>query len=568
LPCCQHETIIEFRPLNTWRGEFGFDWLRVYEGKSSRQIPSHIDATGWRFDHLNNYEKPYIDGASGAAQGYPLLPYPLTTPNAAPRERPTLPSDPPPVPGVGMVIGAHKSLLEQMPPADARRRIGNEYIRMPIARPGPLSYRLDTYFVPYLNLFPEQDASGAPLGGQALPPNPRLAFSPPAPPSPTPAPPPPPIALTPPVRRCEAELQVLYDIKNQKPGKIAIEYDPTLFAITGSGSSSPKAGSTNVHEYIIPDSQYGITPATYQDSVKVAETIRIKCLREIGTLFQPDYKLNVVAYPANPQPGDGGTVVGMLNVCGNSAIFRKEIKIALVKVITNIGQTSATQTGVFNMDEVNALYHTLHQALITPDIISKDEQGNDYILDLTNDPKFHAARGRAGFIRPGPRNSNIAHLIDPRGFKSHLLNAFKSQLAAKGLNAITDRFLVFAFDENATVGGIAFSNGVNERIVHNGSTVRINQIYWLPATAIFTRRSTGVLAHEQLHALTLRHTHSDWDATPTRSVPITPNCKYIFPYKATTNVMSYNHRNMYSTWRWQWEIMRRNVDVDWNGKRE
>jgi hypothetical protein len=562
LPCCQHETVIEFRPLRTWQGEFGFDWMRVYEGASGR-IGGNIP--GWEFAHLGGDEKPYIDGASGAARDYPKPPYKVMEP-----------TDPPPVAGEGIVIGGYKSPLEQMSPAEAREKIRGEYMRRDINRPQPLSYRLGTYFVPYLNLFPEKDANGAPLGGQEVPSNPRLALSFSAPPSSTPAPPPPAPALRPPVRRCEAELQVLYDIKNEKPGKIAIEYDPKLFAITGSGASRPKAGSQGVYEYIIPASKYRITPSTYQDSVKVAEVIKIKCLREINV---PYHALHVRAYPVvNPRPGDKGTIVGMLNVCGNNASYRKEVKIALVKVITDIGQTTNLATGKFDVDEVGALYHTLHQALITPDIINKDEHGNDYILDLTAAPKFHLASDSDGFIVPAPppipgmTNAIPGMVNHGAGFGSYLVAAFNQQLRAKGLNAVADRFLIFAFDEKAAgnISGFALSKEVLEKITNPaGNEVSVIRTIWLPGMALFKGRDRKTLTHEQLHTFTMHHTHSDWGGgNPIPPDSITPNCKYIFPQQATTNILAYGGNSRCSTWHWQWKIMRDNVDVDWNGKKE
>jgi hypothetical protein len=35
---------------------------------------------------------------------------------------------------------------------------------------------------------------------------------------------------------------------------------------------------------------------------------------------------------------------------------------------------------------------------------------------------------------------------------------------------------------------------------------------------------------------------------------------YLYKYKATENIMDYSHldgKNKYSTWKWQWEILRR-----------
>jgi hypothetical protein len=434
-----------------------------------------------------------------------------------------------------------------------------------------LDYRLSTYFVPWLNLFPEKDASGAPLGGHPAPSDPkRFAIS----------------GLTPPLRRCEAELQVLYDIKNEKPGKIAIEYDPTLFAITGSGTSGPTQNSGALHEYIIPYKTYGITPKNYQESVKVAETIKIKCLREINAEF---HTLEVVAYSfengmgSSPRLMKEGTIVGKLNVCGNAKLYRKEVKITLVRVTTDIrhgmpptvlGGSQGPVTGEFTPADIEAMFHTLHQALITPDVINLDNNGKEYILDLSLDPKFHLASAPGGFIKPVPVNPSnpSGGIVDPTSseFQDYIIDEFKRQHFRTHYPAttptITDRFLAFAFAEKAPVGGIAFEQLEKESLLDVAFSRPMYNV-WRPATAIFNHRYDETLAHEQLHALTLRHTHSDWEATPNRYTCITPNCKYIFPFMTTTNVMSYNHRNMYSTWRWQWKIMQNNVNINWMGKK-
>ena len=68
-----------------------------------------------------------------------------------------------------------------------------------------------------------------------------------------------------------------------------------------------------------------------------------------------------------------------------------------------------------------------------------------------------------------------------------------------------------------------------------------------------------VVAHEALHCLSLYHTHRD-------SNPLgNANQKYVYHHgqHATShlsawNIMSYR-MNSYYTWKWQWDLMRKNI---------
>lgn len=40
--CTKSSVVVEFRPLNNWDGEFGFDWLRVIEAETRNIEQSYI----------------------------------------------------------------------------------------------------------------------------------------------------------------------------------------------------------------------------------------------------------------------------------------------------------------------------------------------------------------------------------------------------------------------------------------------------------------------------------------------------------------------------------------------
>jgi hypothetical protein len=583
----QQETLIEFRPLDTWFGEYGFDWMRVYEGGFTTHFKAWLSAD-WNFDFLRDDEIPYIDGASDAVTAYPRPPHTMRgTPADGSRYRPLG------VPGTGIVAGGFVgySILMELSPAKAQEAIQKEYESFEIPRPGTLSYRLKTYFVPWLNLFPAPDAGrspapapGAPSLGTAFPPPPR-----PGVPPPPPAPP-----FQPPPRLCEAELQVLYDIKNALPQKIVIEFDKNFIEIDGN--------TTGKYE-LTPVPSSPTLPNYLTNVMRHPKNIKIKCIKEIN---DPRGSTVVVrAIDLNAPSGDPGTLAGKLIVCPNSRTYQREIKIILVRVITDIDPLVGVTTGAFDSREVAQLFNSLHQALLRPDIVDLDETGRRYELDLSAEPEFRnpglysvASPAPAGstpgqFVIPPPASSSLPdwQITTGRG-KLHrfLVRTFNANRTNNGLPPITDRYFLFAFDNpGERFTGVADGNFVDEETYvppgHPGNPstafgpkILATRIYWRPSTAVFKNRSHDVSAHEMLHALTLRHTHRDWVTPPpappsyNTSAPaefsyLQPNsmmssgCRFLFHFKTTTNIMSYNDMLAPTTWHWQWEIMRNNAGI-------
>ena len=66
--CKLNHTIVEFRPNRAWRGEFGFDWLRVDDELDPGQVPGHVPG-----------EPPYKDCILGSKKSG----YTSAVPNAA-----------------------------------------------------------------------------------------------------------------------------------------------------------------------------------------------------------------------------------------------------------------------------------------------------------------------------------------------------------------------------------------------------------------------------------------------------------------------------------------------------
>ena len=97
----------EFRPLNTWQGEFGFDWMRENDDNKT----SFIDSNSHQFVDENYYmllESGYGDGQ-------------------------------------------HRDLRTNK----AYEKLKEQYLRHPINKEGMTNMNEDEYYVPYLTLFPK-----------------------------------------------------------------------------------------------------------------------------------------------------------------------------------------------------------------------------------------------------------------------------------------------------------------------------------------------------------------------------------------------------------------------------
>jgi hypothetical protein len=513
-PCSQHSVVVEFRPLKDYQGEFGFDWLRIYEwaGNGSKKNPFTNDA-----------EEPYIDSADGRG---------------------------------GHVENGVKDARTDLGQAEAKKRIQREYRRFVIKRfPSKpkieVDYRLLSYFAPYLNLFPEGTLPVTSTQPDASKPFLKL-----------------PSEMTLPAPPCEATLQLVIDIKYQIPHEIVLEYDPAYLQISGTTGSStyyeiassssgeqsryakgktPKGASIVKSQYVIK--KRSLTPESYAGNVTDSDQIKVKCIKAI-----PSGDTRIVAYAYDK---DGHKAidapVGAMIVCANDAAHQKEMKIALVRVDTNIQQDINDEKGNFTTDEILNLFNTLHQALILPDVVNFVKEGNadkEIILDLTKDKKFHTPL--IGENHPPQDPSTGEHLkagcINPddikKGFAKYLEKGLNDAYQAYSLP--NNYFLAFGFGENGPRG----ENGITSGKVVKGKVIARSSV------SLFPIRGPWTLAHELLHTLQLFHTHRN-------STPLLPAQKFIFPHGhasdyGTTNVMSYS-KIRYSTWKWQWEIMQNNA---------
>jgi hypothetical protein len=179
-------------------------------------------------------------------------------------------------------------------------------------------------------------------------------------------------------------------------------------------------------------------------------------------------------------------------------------------------------------------------------------------------------------------------LIEADGLFRFLVNKFNAQRVANGRRVMKDRRLLFCFELEADFSGT--TDGVHTLVsvnVPSGHPLRsskrtedVGKSRWRPSSLLARDRRDFAAAHELLHTLTLPHTHRDsrlfssghtTEWTYLRISGISAKCKYLFPFKTTSNIMSYSD-SAFTTWRWQWAIMQANAaiaPVDWDlGKEE
>ena len=585
MPCIRDNVIIEFRPTNSYDGEFGFDWMRVYEAPDVAGSPE----SGYAESSYGK-ELPYIDAqdvtAAKKQRGWNEA---NGMANLSDR--------------VGLVIGGLKlgSTIPaaEMTLAETKTEIEKEYTRFEIVRGDTVDYRLKTYFVPYLALFPK----GTPPLWETR--NAMDAFHLKLA-DPLPLPP------------WRATLDVLYDIKDSEPDKITLEYDPRYLEISR-GSFAPDMGSP-AHNLTTPP--LAPTPAgtkppmavfdligavtttnrAYAENLARRDTITIACINTIPG------DTEIIAYAH--KLGEPKTPVGKMIVLANHVL--KKIKVALVEVETNIQKHPINKTGIFNTDELTCLYRTLHQALILPDVVNwHANSGRPITLDLSNEAAFQEPSGARTIsatpetqqqsvtpsgititttvpgtpesrtwptvpnlreaARPG---SNVRPLpgqyVTPfvsssgacaiysdydNGFELYLDQLMKAQYPALG----GSHYLAFNFAEKGRRAtefvGIVMRR--NRRVDGKWKALSNSSL------SIYEGRNRATLPHELLHALELDHTHRDQPDAAHPNPKLGKMAKYVFPYETTTNILSYNRTagGRHTTWKWQWDIMRANAEI-------
>ncbi len=265
----------------------------------------------------------------------------------------------------------------------------------------------------------------------------------------------------------------------------------------------------------------------------------ITCKKE----FDKDQIIKIVASSQNPGETIKNKVAGIIKVCKNSRnLNRNQLKVALVKIRTNIPATPATSiTGNFFPVEKTNLSNVMYQSLVYADI-------EETTLPLENDINFQTG------------GTYISSNGKIKWKESSIHQYLKTKL--------------LALDSKYKNYCICFSFGVDSHTYTSGGAVNghADEVGTQVVIVYNQRTATGMttLAHETLHGMGLFHTHREKDSSGQPNEPVVePDAKFVFKHadfltitditKATDNIMSYNRPNRKSTWRWQWEILKRNI---------
>ena len=143
---------------------------------------------------------------------------------------------------------------------------------------------------------------------------------------------------------------------------------------------------------------------------------------------------------------------------------------------------------------------------------------------------------------------------DPYGSENLVKYLRRKFLKVSDNHAYQDCFTVFAVDhycgteQSRTLG---YTDAVWK--LENNKYIFLS---FLKNIILFKNRNENDYAtfpHEALHGLELSHTHKNGSPISEKSR------KYIYVKYKTDNVMSYNTKNMISTWKWQWELVKGNI---------
>ncbi|SFW66049.1 Uncharacterized conserved protein, implicated in type VI secretion and phage assembly [Sinomicrobium oceani] len=390
-----------------------------------------------------------------------------------------------------IIESGYKDGTTDLTKTEAYNRLKTEYTQIPINRkplpagatpPSPAPS--NEYFVPYLTIFPKDYVDGLTLPSGAVKPS------------------------------YEAELRVLVEIE-EEIDKLAFDYDDKVFTIDKPELSDKTKTSGLVNS--------------------ADTTVKITCNKDITS----DTEIEIYAYPKDSTAKSEAEqllerkLAGKIRVLRNDATVRKELKFVLVDVDTDADGQSF-KSGTHSSTEVNNIYNILHQALIIPTLVEKDDSGSPLKLDLTSEADFQVGgahvdnNGKLKFVDMTTGSLNKAMF---RAIKNLFMNASDNTTYKEG-----GYFPLFFLGIDPNYSGVA---GAVEDI-------NVKNAIMLPA------RSDTTLAHEGVHGIGLYHTHRDKTPIPESDI------KYIYDKYTTDNIISYA-RPRKTTWNWQWVIMRRGL---------
>lgn len=226
-----------------------------------------------------------------------------------------------------------------------------------------------------------------------------------------------------------------------------------------------------------------------------------------------------------------GEICGAMRIHPNSSQFKRNIKIAFVKVKTNINGTITIGKPVTGGKDF--FTKCCNQALVIPSIVEEKNA-----LDCTNNT-FGGLFGKdfKDFAGIGKLSSGIngQKIIKTAGMKDYLEGRLKSQFGDK----YKGYTVLYFIGEEANWNG--FSN------------------YGWTTCVQFGRHNKATIAHETIHSLYLPHTFAS--ISERGAVP-----KYTYEATKTNNLMDYSHVaqppiERFSLFIWQWNVLNNKIKI-------
>lgn len=483
------------------------------------------------------------------------------------------------------ILTGHKSNRARLTKEKAYEKLKKEYHQLTsqdskglVKREG---YEDSTYYVPFLNIFSKKSSEA--LKKEI----PSLMLAPPF----------------------EAELRLIFYASCIRPDKVIFEF-PEEFEVNG-----------NKSPYIWEDDVDFVAHHKNRESSK---TFTVTCLNDISekryieayAIYNEGKESKGKESESKASEGKASKeklLAGKLCLLPNDKAHRKILKIAPISVQIKPDETSNIIEGKLTLDELKRLHSGLYQALIIPNILTKDSSGNNLELNLTQDSLWQLPN-KATILMMEKYSQKKAEyealLLQGKDQRSKILEANKKRLEQE-LSALSYRYdsyleitpeqdsagnSVYYFNNSGKIrytdGGIDKNRYTPETLIYlkqkftqthqysdelkdafllfifdiyarsnpkaRNGLVTVGMVNGIGERLGFLskRRSFDTFTHELLHGLGLWHTHLHYDKEnpPAKG-------RYIYHHGlndgkrlATDNIMSYKHPGNI-TWKWQWEIL-------------
>lgn len=211
-------------------------------------------------------------------------------------------------------------------------------------------------------------------------------------------------------------------------------------------------------------------------------------------------------------------ICGALRIHPNNKIFQKNIKVAFIKVNTNIN--GITQSGIPISGGVSFFKHCFQQALVIPHLTVEPT-----FLDCTGNILWNEFKNKFCTLVGGVYKVTVQN-----GLRAYLQSKLKQQFG----NKYDNHYVMFFIGEKGNWNGFSYFNS--------------------NFGVYFASHNAATLAHETMHAMNISHTFDGKS----------PQAKYTYEAMKTNNLLDYSHVAnppipRFSLFLWQWKLLNPNI---------